>query len=193
MFKPNDFVIYPSQGMGIIERIDRQDISGMTCEFYIVRIKSNNITLMVPINKADNVGLRKPVNKEQAETIMQSLRDNGDRNIFIGQNWNRRFKEYTERIKSKDLIIVTEALRELLLIGRNKELSFGEKRLQEQALGLVSGELSNVLQIDEENIKSELFELYPPYTPEQDQNNEQANDQPIIQNTAHIQNNLSSV
>ena len=121
MFAPDDLVVYPAQGVGKIERIDRQNIGGIACEFYIVRIRANNITLMVPVNNAANVGLR-------------TLTPEAD----------------------------AQGMRELLLISRSKELSFGERRLQEQAMGLVTGELAEVLHLTEDSLREELLERYAP-------------------------------
>lgn len=162
MFSSNNLVVYPAQGVGKIERIDHKTIGGLDCEIYVVRIKSNNITLMVPVKNAINVGLRPLVSKSQAKNILKFLHEECNKTIFTGQNWNRRFREYTCRIKSSDLNIVAEVLRELLLIGRGKELSFGERRLLEQAMGLVSGELAEVLQIDAEDLRTSLLSLYSP-------------------------------
>ncbi len=162
MFTPDDLVVYPAQGLGKIERIDRQNVGGIMCEFYIVRIRANNITLMVPVNNAVNVGLRTLTPKNEAQRILQSLRGDTDTQVYTGQNWNRRFREYSERLKSPELAVVTEVLRELLLIGRGKELSFGERRLQEQAMGLVTGELAEVLELSEASLRGELLERYAP-------------------------------
>ena len=162
MFTPDDLVVYPAQGVGKIERIDRQNIGGIACEFYIVRIRANNITLMVPVNNAVNVGLRTLTPKDEAQRILQTLRGDTDTPVYTGQNWNRRFREYSERLKSPELVVVTEVLRELLLIGRGKELSFGERRLQEQAMGLVTGELAEVLELSEDSLRGELLERYAP-------------------------------
>lgn len=162
MFTSDDLVVYPAQGVGKIERIDCQNIGGMTCELYIVRIRANNITLLVPVNNAANVGLRTLTSGEEAERILHSLRSDTGKTIYTGQNWNRRFREYSERLKSPDLSVVTEVLRELLLIGRAKELSFGERRLQEQAMCLVTGELAEVLGLSEEALREELQEIYAP-------------------------------
>ena len=162
MFTPDDLVVYPAQGVGKIERIDRQNIGGIACEFYIVRIRANNITLMVPVNNAVNVGLRTLTPKDEAQRILQTLRGDTDTPVYTGQNWNRRFREYSERLKSPELAVDTEVLRELLLIGRGKELSFGERRLQEQAMGLVTGELAEVLELSEDSLRGELLERYAP-------------------------------
>ena len=171
MVTPNDLVVYPAQGVGKIESIDSQTIGGIACDFYIVRIQANNVTLMVPVNNAAHVGLRTLTTTEEAERILEELRSSTGKVVHTGQNWNRRFREYSERLKSPELAVVTEVLRELLLIGRTKELSFGERRLQEQAMGLVTGELAEVLKVEEDSLRDELLELYaPPPPPEENQN-----------------------
>ena len=128
MFTSEQLVVYPAQGVGQIERIDSQNIGGSACDFYIVRIRANSITLMVPVKNASNVGLRTLVSTKEAEHIWEALRNNPQQTVHTGQNWNRRFREYSERLKSPDLSIVANVLRELLLIGRTKDLSFGERR-----------------------------------------------------------------
>ena len=162
MFTPDDLVVYPAHGVGKIERIDQRNVGNALCELYIVRIRANNVTLMVPVGNAATVGLRTLTPPGKAAAILESLYTGCDKWVFIGQNWNRRFREYTERIKSSDLSVVAEVLRELMLIGRSKELSFGEKRLQEQSMGLVAGELAEVLHLDEGTIRANLLEAYAP-------------------------------
>lgn len=162
MFSIQSLVVYPAQGVGIIERIDRKEIGDAACDFYIVRIRANNITLMVPVHNAASVGLRGLCTDVEARGIMASLRANVEETVNIGQNWNRRFREYTERLKARELAEVSTVLRELLLIGRIKELSFGERRLLEQAMVLVVGELAEVLGIPEEDLRGELLTLYAP-------------------------------
>lgn len=161
-FKKDNLVVYPTQGVGLIERIEEKPAGGTTCEFYVVRIRANNITLMVPVQNAVNVGLRPLVSKTEAADILDSLRRDLEKSVFTGQNWNRRFREYSERLKSPDLGVVSEVLRELLLIGRGKELSFGERRLLEQAMNLVGGELAEVLDLEINDLREELLTLYAP-------------------------------
>ena len=132
MYKVDDLVVYPAQGVGKINRIDTKTIGGVSCDIYIVGIQSNNITLMVPVKNAGNVGLRQLVDKEKAVDILESLKNDSGKNVYVGQNWNRRFRKYSDKMKSPDLGVVAEVLRELLVIGRDKELSYGERRLQEQ-------------------------------------------------------------
>lgn len=160
MFTLNSLVVYPSQGVGIIERIDHKNVGAVDCEFYIVRIRANNITLMVPVTNAHNVGLRLLSDKNEARKIYDLIREPSEQQIFTGQNWNRRYREYTLRLKSPELLTVAGVLHELLIIGRCKELSFGERRILDQAMDLVCGELSEVLNLDFESIKGELLTLF---------------------------------
>lgn len=168
MFSIDSLVVYPAQGVGKIERIERKEIGGAICDFYTVRIRANNIMLMVPVQNADIVGLRGLAAAEQARAILASLRGNLTQAVFTGQNWNRRFREYSDRLKSPDLGVVSEVLRELLLIGRTKDLSFGERRLLEQAMTLVTGELSEILSVSENELREELLALYAPILQEEE-------------------------
>ncbi len=160
MFELEQLVVYPSQGVGKVERIESQEIGGAVAEFYIVRILSNNVTLMVPVMNAHNVGLRAVCDKDAGLHIFECLKDRSDFTGYTGQNWNRRYREYSEKLKSGDLEDVAYVLKELFLIGKDKELSFGERRLLEQAMGLVSMELSFALNLDQEEIKEQINELF---------------------------------
>lgn len=160
MYAPEQLVVYPTQGVGVIERLERQEVGGQEAEFYIIRIFTNNITVMVPVNNAGNVGLRSPCTLAEAEAVLDSLRDRSTFTGYSGQNWNRRYREYSERLKSASLLDVGYVLKELILISGEKELSFGERRLLEQAMGLVTGELSCVLNKDAELIKADIEDFY---------------------------------
>lgn len=160
MFKVNELVVYPSQGVGRVERIESQEIGGVKADFYIVRILSNNVTLMVPVLNAENVGLRPVCSSETGQVIFDSLNDRSDFTGYTGQNWNRRYREYSEKLKSGDLSDVAYVLKELFLIGKDKELSFGERRLQEQAMGLVTMELAYSLDQKQEAIKDGINEMF---------------------------------
>ncbi len=160
MFKVNELVVYPSQGVGSVERIESQEIGGVKADFYIVRILSNNVTLMVPVLNAENVGLRHVCNKKTGGEIFESLNDRSEFTGYTGQNWNRRYREYSEKLKSGDLYDVAYVLKELFLIGKDKELSFGERRLLEQAMGLVSMELAYSVGKTQDEIKEGINEIF---------------------------------
>jgi CarD family transcriptional regulator len=160
VYVPEQLVVYPAQGVGVIERLERQNICGQEAEFYIIRIFTNNITMMVPVTNADNVGLRAPCSAAEALAVLESLKDRSTFTGYSGQNWNRRYREYSERLKSASLLDVSYVLKELILISGEKELSFGERRLLEQAMGLVTSELACVLQRDAGELKVFIENFY---------------------------------
>lgn len=160
MFQINELVVYPAQGVGRIERIESQEISGTKAEYYIVRILSNSVTLMVPVKNAANVGLRHVCSLRNGQAVFESLRDRSEFTGYTGQNWNRRYREYSEKLKSTDLGDVAYVLKELFLIGMDKELSFGERRLLEQAMTLVSMELAFALGRDQSDVKMDINDMF---------------------------------
>jgi len=171
VFVPDQLVVYPAQGVGKVERLESQVVGGAEAEFYIVRILSNNVTLMVPVKNAVNVGLRALCSAEEGQKILDSLQDRSDFTGYTGQNWNRRYREYSEKLKSGSLEDVAYVLKELLLIGKDKELSFGERRLLEQSMGLITLELAHALDTTQEDVKARIevfFEdvLHPEENPD---------------------------
>jgi len=160
VFSEEQLVVYPAQGVGRVERIETQVIGGASADFFIVRILSNNVTLMVPVKNAVNVGLRALCTADEGLAIIESLKDRSDFTGYTGQNWNRRYREYSEKLKSGDLADVAYVLKELLLIGQNKELSFGERRLLEQATSLLTLELALALSRDQQEIKDSINEIF---------------------------------
>lgn len=160
VFALDELVVYPAQGVGKVERIESQTVGGQCVNFYIVRILTNNVTLMVPVRNAPNVGLRQVCQQEEAEEILESLKDRSTFTGYTGQNWNRRYREYSEKLKSGNLADVAYVLKELLLIGGGKELSFGERRLLEQATGLLTLEIAYALSISQDEVKETINALF---------------------------------
>lgn len=160
VFSPQDLVVYPAQGVGVVDRIDSQNVGGMTTELYIVRILGNNITLMVPIKNAKNVGLRPLSSKEICCEILESLKDRSSFVGYTGQNWNRRYREYSEHLKSGTIGDACQVMKELLLISGEKDLSFGERRLLEQAMNLVTMEIACVMGQEQETVQKEIEAMF---------------------------------
>ncbi len=160
MFTPGQLVVYPAQGVGMIEGITRQQIGNAEVELYVVSILGVNITLMVPVSNTGNVGLRELCSPDEAVAIMGSLLDRTGFTGYTGQNWNRRYREYSERLKSGALADSAHVLKELRLLTGEKELSFGERRLLEQATHLVVMEIACILQKAPEEIKEEIDSFF---------------------------------
>jgi CarD family transcriptional regulator len=156
LFYRGQIVVYPAQGPGVIEGLERREIGGGETEFYVIRIFSGSTKVLVPVRNAASVGLREPCTPDEACAALAALQNPGTRAGPWGQNWNRRYREYTERLKSPSLTEVCGVLKELFLLSGRKELSFGERRLQEQAMSLVSTELACVLKKEVHEIRSSI-------------------------------------
>lgn len=160
MFSPEQLVVYPTHGVGIVDKIESQSVGGLEVDFYIVRILGNNITLMVPVNNAANVGLRTLSTKEYCNEILESLKDRSGFTGYTGQNWNRRYREYSEKLKTGTLVDSCQVLKELLLISGEKDLSFGERRLLEQAMNLVTMEIACVMGNQQELVQNQIEAMF---------------------------------
>jgi CarD family transcriptional regulator len=161
VFALDQLVVYPAQGVGKIERIERHNIGADDADFYIVHILGNQATLMVPVATAAGVGLRPLCDSEKALTVLDSLKDPAaPGTVHIGQNWNRRHRGYAEKLNSGDLADVCNVLKELLCISGEKILSFGERRLMEQAMSLVTMELGYVLARDPLDIQRQVESFF---------------------------------
>lgn len=171
VFTTGQMVVYPAQGVGVIERIESQELGGIRAEFYIVNIMCNNIHVLVPVKNATNTGLRPLSTPTEAESVLDNLKNYQKTQVHAGQNWNRRQREYTEKLKAGTLETVGSVLKELILISSSKELSFGEKRLLEQSMNLISGELSHVLKRDGDDIKKTINEFYVDLFPPESKEN----------------------
>jgi CarD family transcriptional regulator len=160
VFSPEQLVVYPAQGVGVVESVTSQEIGGCTADFYIIRILGSNITLMVPVKTPRNVGLRPLSSKKHCEDIFDSLRDRSSFTGYTGQNWNRRYRDYLEYLQNGTLDGAAHVLKELLLINAEKDLSFGERRLLEQAMHLVSMEMACVFGSKQEEIQAGIENLF---------------------------------
>ena len=156
MFTPEQLVVYPTQGVGRVLRIEHKNVGGQEVAFYIIEIVTNNVTAMVPVANATAVGLRTLCTPAEAAGVLTSFEDRTGFTGYTGQNWNRRYREYTERLKSAALVDVCYVVKDLLLISGEKDLSFGERRLLEQAMGLVASELSMVLERPVDTVKADI-------------------------------------
>ncbi len=160
MFKVGDLAVYPAHGVGLIEKIETKEIAGSQESFLIIRILENNMIIMVPSSNTSSVGLRQIVNSKEVSKIFSILQKN-DRSVDDGQTWNRRYRDYMDKIKSGSVFEIAEVFRDLSTIKRDKELSFGERKMLDTAQSLLVKEISLAKNMKEEDverdIKSSLF------------------------------------
>ena len=158
MFKIGDCAVYPAQGVGIVESIEAREFGGQKHDFYILRIIDNDMTIMVPVDNANQVGMRNLISKDKVDSIYTVLgeKQNGGQAIA---SWSRRQREYNEKIKTGIPVEVAEVLRELYLIKEDKELSYGEKKVLELARRLLVKELALAEGVGEDAVTKRLEKL----------------------------------
>jgi len=158
MFKVGDCAYYPAQGVGVVESIETREFSGQKHNFYILRIIDNDMTIMVPVHNASQVGLRTLISKEKVATIYDVLGEKQQAAQAMA-SWSRRQREYNEKIKTGNPLEVAEVLRELYLIREDKELSYGEKKVLDLARRLLVKELALAEGVGEETVTRRLETL----------------------------------
>jgi CarD family transcriptional regulator len=158
MFKIGETAVYPAHGVGIIESIESREISGNKKNFYILRLLSNGMTIMVPTDTASSVGLREVIPSREIPKVYKILKE---RDVEIdNQAWNRRYREYMEKIKTGSVFEIATVLRDLYLLKSEKDLSFGERRMLDTARNLLIKELSVAKKSSEEHIEDDLRNIF---------------------------------
>lgn len=158
MFNVGDMAVYPAHGVGVIEAIETKNISGNEHVCYIMRLLENDMKIMIPRKNAAQVGLRNLISKEDIERVYNIL---NEKNIeFTTQTWNRRYREYMDKIKTGSVFELAVVLRDLYLIQNIKTLSFGEKKMFETAKNLLIKELALAQQLTEKEIMAQLQSIF---------------------------------
>jgi len=158
-FKVGDLAVYPAHGVGEIMAIERRVVNGEKHDFYIMKVIENGMTIMIPINNVESVGLRDVIPKKEIPKVYAVMKSKKDANAD-NQTWNRRYREYMDKIKTGSLYDVAEVFRDLFLLKLTKDLSFGERKLYDTAQILLVKELSTAKKTDEESILTEIESLF---------------------------------
>jgi CarD family transcriptional regulator len=157
MFIVGQMAVYPAHGVGVIESIQEKEVGGRPHNFYIMRLLDNDMIIMIPTNNAKNIGLRKVIDTQSVLEIYEVLRTRPTR--ISNTTWNRRYRDYMDKIKTGSPLRVAEVLRDLTLLKTEKELSFGERKMLDTAKNLLVKELSLVNNKDEEEIEAQLQDI----------------------------------
>ncbi|HKW68157.1 MAG TPA: CarD family transcriptional regulator [Terriglobales bacterium] len=152
-FHIGDKVVYPNHGVGIIEQISSRTIGATVEKFYLLKIKSSSLKVMVPFSNVNTVGLRRVVRNGEIQKILDFLNDGECNN---NADWKYRFKENSERMRTGSLLDVAAVLKSLLVLNQTKPLSFREKKMLERARYLLISELSLAKNQDEEQVEQLL-------------------------------------
>ncbi len=147
-FKPGDRVVYPHHGAAVIEKKESREAFGRKTEYLVLRMAHGEMTLAVPVDKVDDVGMRWPISGDDVDDLFDVLKK---RDVREPANWSRRFKNHQEKLKSGDVYQVAEVVRNLALRDREKGLSAGEKTLYQKARSVLVSELSFALDVSEDD------------------------------------------
>ena len=137
MFNIGDKIVYPMHGAGTIDSIEEKNILGEKQNYYIIKMPGE-VKVMVPTDKAEEVGVRNIINKEEAAKVMSVL---GQNETEMSQNWNKRYRDNMDKMKSGDIYEVADVVRNLSFKQKEKGLSKGEKKMLNNAKQILVSEL----------------------------------------------------
>jgi len=138
-FQVGEKVVYPNHGVATIENISSRAFAGHQERFYLLRLSTNSMTVMVPLSHADHIGLRRVTKNGQMARVIDYL---GESRRKRQQDWKDRFKENTEKMQKGNLLEIAEVLKNLLVLQAEKPLSFREKKMLDRARHMLMTELS---------------------------------------------------
>ena len=146
-FSINDYVVYPTHGVGKITGVEKQEISGMNLELFVVEFDKDKMVLRVPLAKAEGSGMRKLSSPQKMTTALTTLKG---RARIKRTMWSRRAQEYEAKINSGDPVSIAEVIRDLHRSANQPEQSYSERQIYEAALERLARELAAVERIEEE-------------------------------------------
>jgi CarD family transcriptional regulator len=147
LYKVGDKVVYPHHGAGTIVKKESREVLGEKREYLTIKILHNEMTVNVPTDNADRVGLRKVIDEQMVSKVLKALTGNG---TTMPKNWNRRFKHNRDKMKTGDIFELAEVVRNLSLRDHEKGLSTGEKQMFVKAKKILASELMYAKDMDEE-------------------------------------------
>ncbi len=157
-FRVGDKAVHPAHGVGEVTAIEKRDIGGKVSEFYVLRILEKGMKVMVPTVAVQQVGLRRIMSQGEAEEILETIRA---REVAVDvQPWSRRFRIYTEMVNSGAAVEIAKVYRDMNRLKFDKDLSFGERKLLDQARSLLLKELAFAKNKTESDMATELQQIF---------------------------------
>jgi CarD family transcriptional regulator len=156
LYKVGDKVVYPHHGAGTVVKKEKRDVLGEKREYLTIKILHNDMTVNVPSENAEKVGLRKVIGEDMVKVVVKALTGGGTQ---MPKNWNRRFKHNRDKMKTGDILELAEVVRNLSLRDREKGLSTGEKQMFVKAKKILASELMYAKDLDEDGAAEWLDEV----------------------------------
>ena len=139
MFSVGDKIVYPMHGAGMINSIEEREIGGANCRYYVLLIPQNGIRIMIPCERALDIGVRLVIKKSEINGVNETLRGESTEMAKI---WNRRYRDNLEKLKTGKITHVAEVVRDLMRVDNEKRLSTGEKKMLSNAKQILISELT---------------------------------------------------
>ena len=156
LFKTGDKAYFAAQGVGIIRKVETREIGGTSQDFYIVQVLSSGAKLMIPTTAATKAGMRNLIDEKDIRKVYKILKTPRKVNQTT---WNRRFREYNEKLRTGSPEEIAKVLRDLYTLQDNKDLSFGEKEMLEKARSLIVEEISYARKSKSGEVEEELEKI----------------------------------
>jgi CarD family transcriptional regulator len=157
-FAVGDKAVYPVHGVAEIVALESRDIGGSKTNVYILKVLDTGMKIIVPTTNAGSVGLRDLITSKQVKEVYSILKS---RDVPRDtQTWNRRYREYMEKIKTGSVFEIAEVMRDLCVLRLSKELSFGERKMLDNARGLLIKELALAKNVTEDKIAEEIDAIF---------------------------------
>lgn len=153
MFKVGDMIAHPMHGAGIIDSIEERKINGCVRQYYILKLPAGGMVVMIPLESCEAIGVRPIVDPEEADQLMESM---CDIDAEMTSNWNRRYRENMERLKSGDLLEVARVVKGLMNRDGEKGLSTGERKMLHSAKQILISELVLSKKLSYEEIETRI-------------------------------------
>ncbi|MBX9766137.1 MAG: CarD family transcriptional regulator [Bdellovibrionales bacterium] len=157
-FRVGENAVYPGHGVGRVVSIEEKLIAGASLTFYSIEILESGMKIMVPKTRVKTVGLRPIISKKEADEVLGILKQ--QKLKIDNQTWNRRYREYMEKIKTGSVFEIAEVLRDLFLLKVDKELSFGERKMLDTARTLLIKELALATRNEEQVMEKEVRDIF---------------------------------
>ncbi|MCQ2545024.1 MAG: CarD family transcriptional regulator [Clostridia bacterium] len=146
MYRTGDKILYPMHGAGIIRQIKTCEILGQTKDYYLLSVPCGNMEVMIPVDSSDDIGVRPVGTIEEIDEAVSVL---GEASTEMSGNWNKRYRENMDKIKTGNILFVAEIVRNLTRIDRKSKLSAGEKKMLSNARKILVSEIMLVKDISE--------------------------------------------
>jgi CarD family transcriptional regulator len=151
MYSLGDKVVYPLHGVGVIDSIEDKTVLGEKRSYYVIKLAISDMTVMIPTNKSEDLGLRLVVSDRDANKALKVI---GSETTEMEEDWKSRYQQNFEKIKSGSILNVAEVVRNLFHRNKVKELSIMEKKLYENAYRLLVDEISYVKDLEREKVQN---------------------------------------